>query len=285
MTARRGTARGRLAAGAVTLLLATAGATPAAAQVTGRGFIQASHLRFAASRSIEATTGSPTGFAYGGGAQIGIGWLFVQGGVERYEAAARRVFVLDDRVFDLGIPNRVTITPLQLTTGYRAGGRVRRLRRRRLRYVPVCESAPFGPQSGRPDAAPESAVAPPLGPPYGGDVRETHRSWHVLGGVETALLSWLWIGGEGQWTWVPDALGAAAFRPRSTRPTWAASRCGSSCRWGTDVRRTRLSGGAPLLRVLAVLAALSGALMIGTREVGHGQTPASNGGAWSRREA
>ena len=44
MTARRGTARGRLAAGAVTLLLATAGATPAAAQVTGRGFIQAMGL-------------------------------------------------------------------------------------------------------------------------------------------------------------------------------------------------------------------------------------------------
>ena len=43
------------------------------------------------------------------------------------------------------------------------------------------------------------------------------------------------------------------------------------------MRRTRRSEGAPLLRVLAVLAALSGALMIGTREVGHGQTPASNG--------
>ena len=208
MTARRAAARTRLAAAGATLLLVAAWAPPAAAQVTGRGFIQASQLRFAASRSIEATTGSPTGFAYGGGGQIGIGRLFVQGGIERYEAAGRRVFVLDDRVFDLGIPNQITITPLQLTAGYRSRGRVAGYGGGGVGVYRFSESAPFGPQSGRPDSAPESAVVPPLGPPYGGDVRETHRSWHVLGGVETALLPWLWIGGEGQWTWVPDALGA-----------------------------------------------------------------------------
>ena len=209
MTARGAAVVGRYLGGCVSaFLVAAAWAPPAAAQVTARGFVQASHLRFAASRSIEATTGSPTGFAYGGGGQMGIGWLFVQGSVERYEAAGRRVFVLDDRVFDLGIPNRVTITPVQLTAGYRAGGRVAGYGGGGFGMYRFAESAPFGPRSGSPDAAPEGAMVPPLGPPYGGDARETHRSWHVLGGVETALLSWLWIGGEGQWAWVPDALGA-----------------------------------------------------------------------------
>ena len=176
--------------------------------MAARGFVHASHLRFAASRSLEATTGSATGFAYGGGGQLGVGWLFVQGSVERYETDGRRVFVLDDQVFDLGIPNRINITPVQLTAGYRAGARVAGYGGGGFGVYRFSESSPFGPRSGRPDAAPESAVVPPLGPPYGDDLRETYRSWHVLGGVETALLSWLWIGGEGQWTWVPDALGA-----------------------------------------------------------------------------
>lgn len=207
MTARRATARGCLAACAAALLVA-AWAPPAAAQVTARGFVQASHLRFAASRSLEATTGSATGGAYGGGGQVGFGRLFVQGSVERYQADGRRVFVLDDRVFDLGIPNRIDITPVQLTAGYRAGSRIAAYGGGGIGWYRFAESAAFGPRSGRPDGAPEGAMVPPLGPPYGDDTRETRRSYHVLGGVETPLLSWLRIGGEGQWTWVPDALGA-----------------------------------------------------------------------------
>ena len=199
----------RRAAAAAAVLLALAWAPAAAAQVRVRGFVQASHLRFTASRSIEATTGSPTGAAYGGGGQVGFGWLFVQGSIERYAAAGSRVFVLDDRVFDLGIPNRITITPVRLTAGYRAGSRLAAYGGGGIGLYRFAESAPFGPRAGRPDTAPEGATVPPLGPPYGDDVRDSHRGWHVLGGVETPLLRWLWIGGEGQWTWVPDALGAA----------------------------------------------------------------------------
>lgn len=207
---RRGTRiRGRrLGVCAAAVLMSLAWAPSASAQVSVRGFVQAAHLRFAASRSIEATTGSPAGAAWGGGAQVGFGRLFVQGSIERYRADGRRVFVLDDRVFDLGIPNRIAITPVQLTAGYRTGSRVAAYGGGGIGVYRFAESAPFGPRAGSPADAPEGAMVPPLGPPYGGDVRETHRGWHVLGGVETPLQRWLWIGGEAQWSWVPDALGA-----------------------------------------------------------------------------
>lgn len=204
---------------AAVVLLGTLAATSAAGQVSVRGFVQAGLLRFAADESIAAITGRPGGAVYGGGGQVGVARLFVEGSVERYAAAGRRVFVFEDRVFDLGIPNRITITPVQVTVGYRMGPRgpwrLAGYGGGGLGVYRFAEVAPFGPRAGQSPRAPAEAVVPPLGPPYGDEVRETHRSYHVLGGVETPLLRWLRVGGEGQWTWVPNALGegaaAAAF--------------------------------------------------------------------------
>lgn len=201
----------RLGICASIFLVGTVAPPPAAGQVAVRGFVQAGLLRFAADESFTAITGRPGAAVYGGGGQIGVASLFVQGSVERYAAAGRRVFVFEDRVFDLGIPNRITIVPVQVTAGYRM---TRRGRWRLAGYgggglgaYRFAESAPFGPRTGDPPEAPAEAAVPPLGPPYGDEVRETHRSYHVLGGVEAPLLPWLWLGGEGQWTWVPGALG------------------------------------------------------------------------------
>ena len=214
MSPRRAIAAGRARriglCAAIVLLDVLAGA-PAAGQVTVRGFVQAGLLRFAAHESFAAITGRPGGAVYGGGGQIGVARLFVQGSVERYAAAGRRVFVFEERVFDLGIPNRITIMPVQVTVGYRMTPRGRwRLAGYGgggLGAYRFAESAPFGPRAGDPPEAPAEAVVPPLGPPYGDEVRETHRSYHVVGGVEAPLLPWLRLGGEGQWTWVPGALG------------------------------------------------------------------------------
>ena len=193
------------------VLLGTLAASPAAGQVAVRGFVQAGLLRFAAHESFSAVTGRPGGAVYGGGGQVGVARLFVQGSVERYAAAGRRVFVFEDRVFDLGIPNRITITPVQVTAGYRMGPRspwrLAGYGGGGLGVYRFAEAAPFGPRAGRPAGGAADAVVPPLGPPYGDDVRETYRSYHVLGGVESPLLPWLRLGGEGQWTWVPNVLG------------------------------------------------------------------------------
>ena len=128
---------------------------------------------------------------------MGLGRFFVQASVDRYEKTGQRLFVSDDELFELGIPNTVTVTPIQVTAGYRqagTGGLVGYLGAGAgvLLYK---EQSSF--------ASPEDNL----------DVK--HASYHILGGVEWPLWSWLWVGGEGQWTSVPDALGergvSAAF--------------------------------------------------------------------------
>ena len=42
------------------------------------------------------------------------------------------------------------------------------------------------------------------------DVSERFTGYHLLGGAEFRLSRWLGLAGEGQWTTVPDALGANA---------------------------------------------------------------------------
>lgn len=167
---------------------------PAGPRRSVRGFVQAGWLRFAAGDSFEAVTGSAAGFVYGGGVQFGLSnGFFLQGSVERYAARGQRVFVHAGQVFALGIPHEVMITPIRLSAGYRrtlrpgldgyvgAGGGVHLLE----------ERAPFGPPDG--DAA----------------AAGRHGGGHALFGVETPLRPWLRVGGEGQWTWAPGAIGAA----------------------------------------------------------------------------
>lgn len=173
---------------------AIAAAPPAAGtRRSVRGFVQVGWLRFSAGDSFEAVTGSAAGFVYGGGVQFGLSnGFFLQGSVERYAARGQRVFVHAGQVFALGIPHEVAITPIRLSAGYRrtlrpgldgyvgAGGGVHLLE----------ERAPFGPSDG------DAAVG-------------RHGSGHALFGVETPLRPWLRVGGEGQWTWAPGAIGAA----------------------------------------------------------------------------
>lgn len=159
-----------------------------------RGFVQIGWLQFSAGDSFEAVTGSAAGFVYGGGVQFGLSsGFFMQGSVERYAARGQRVFVHAGRVFGLGIPHEVAITPIRLSAGYRrtlrpgldgyvgAGGGVHLLE----------ERAPFGPSDDDEAAA------------------GRHGGGHALFGVETPLRPWLRVGGEGQWTWAPGAIGAA----------------------------------------------------------------------------
>ena len=162
-----------------------------------RGFVQAGGHWFTAADSFEAVTGSRVGLLYGGGGQVGLGSFFVQASVERYEETGQRVFVFNDELFELGIPNTVTVTPIQATAGYRqagAGGLVGYL----------------GAGVGVLLYKEESAFSLPED-----NVDEKHASYHILFGVEWPLAPWLWVGGEGQWTYVPDAIGeqgiSAAF--------------------------------------------------------------------------
>ena len=160
------------------------------------GFGQIGIIRFAAADSFETVTGSEFGIMYGGGAQVALrNGFFVQGSVERYEDSGQRVFVFRnestavDEVFPLGIRNTITVTPIQVTAGYR-------------QVAPSGLAGYLGAGGGVHLYKEESEFALPQD-----NIDEKFASYHILGGAEWPLWLWLWVGGEGQWTWVPNALG------------------------------------------------------------------------------
>lgn len=176
-----------------------------AASASGRAidvsaFAHVGSLFPAATESFDAVLGKTSGRAIGAGGEVRIRrgplrHVFVRVDLSRFEETGERVFVFENQVFELGIPLTVTLTPLELTGGYRV---------------------PFRRASGRPF---------PL-VPYGGlgigslqyrerssfasadeDVDERFASYHVLGGVDVAVWRWIGVGVEGQYRWVPDGLG------------------------------------------------------------------------------
>jgi hypothetical protein len=167
-------------------------AAAAAASRTGdlmiRGFGQYGGVLFTANDSFDAIFGTGFGWSYGGGAQVVLpNGLFVQGSVERFRDTGSRVIVSEAQVFRTDIENKVTLTPIQGTVGYRdpRPGRLAGYLGGGVGWHQLKEESP---------ALAESAD-------------EGHFGYHVLGGAEFRLGGWLWLAGEVQWASVPDAIG------------------------------------------------------------------------------
>ena len=156
-----------------------------------RGFFDVGVTIFSAKDSFEAMTGSATSPVYGGGGEVVLrqGWFF-GGRVARVARDGHRVFVSDGEVFDLGLDTTITITPIELTGGYRFTAPRRRL----IPYV--------GGGIGSYRYREESEFATDEE-----DVDESFTSYHLLGGAEYRISRWLGVAGEAQWTTVPDAIG------------------------------------------------------------------------------
>jgi opacity protein-like surface antigen len=99
------------------------------------------------------------------------------------------VFLHDGERFPLGIPATITVTPVELTGGYRFD--------RGARVVPY---AGGGLGWHRYEEASEFADS-------GENVKESFTGYHVIGGAEVRILRWIGAAGEFQWATVPDALG------------------------------------------------------------------------------
>ena len=97
---------------------AAAAKTPA---VTFRPFFLVAGEQFAASKTFDAVFGMASVRPFfGGGVQVT--WrrgFFVEVGVSRFSSTGQRVFVSDGRTFPLGIPLLVSVTPVDITGGYR----------------------------------------------------------------------------------------------------------------------------------------------------------------------
>ena len=169
-------------------------AAPAYAQsrVEIGGFATIGSMTFTAADSFDAVLGSHRGAIYGGGARVGLplGGLFVEVGAWRFTQDGERVFISGDEVFPLGIPVEVTITPLEITGGWR----FRNFSQRILPY------AGGGWSSYRYQETSQFADVAE-------NVEDRFSGFHLMGGVEVKLLRWLGVAGELTWATVPDSIG------------------------------------------------------------------------------
>jgi opacity protein-like surface antigen len=156
-----------------------------------RGFGQVGGTRFAASDSFKAVLGGPSGVIWGGGVEaIFAQNYFVNVRASRFQKDGPRVFVLNQQVFDLGVPTTVRVTPIEVSGGYRfkAGGpQLIPYAGGGIGWYRYSETADFASN--------------------GDDLKETHTGYHVLGGVEYRLSRLFGVAGELEWSTVPDALG------------------------------------------------------------------------------
>jgi hypothetical protein len=157
-----------------------------------RGFATLGHITFQAQESFDTILDRHSGPVIGGGAQVLLPRdVFVEVAASRFAQQGERAFVTAaGDVFRLGIPVDVTITPLEITGGWRW--------RKWPRVIPYggvgYSSYAYRETSG-----------------FAGvddDVEERFGGFHFIGGAEFQPLRWLALGGEIVWASVPDALGA-----------------------------------------------------------------------------
>lgn len=162
-------------------------------------------IRFAANDSFETVLGRASGLVAGGGGQVLLPWgLYAELGVSRFTQDGERVFIgPGNEVFRLGVPTDITITPIELTAGWRY-----RLPSRPTRRAPVPRPSRVTVYGG---AGLSSYGYRETSEGAAGDdvVDDRFAGAHLVGGAEYALSRWIAIGGEVGWSSIADALGAA----------------------------------------------------------------------------
>jgi opacity protein-like surface antigen len=170
--------------------VAGAGAAAAPGAFRVRGFGEAAFQVFTASDSVRAIFDSPNGLFYGGGIDVTFARdLFVSVSATHFSREGERAIAYEDEVFQLGIANRVTITPIVVNVGYRPA-----LRRRLRPYVGIGGGAVL--YRERSDFATTDD-----------NVDKTGTAVQVLGGVEVPLGRWFALGVEGQYQSIRGILG------------------------------------------------------------------------------
>lgn len=155
-----------------------------------RAFGEAGGLLFNARNSFETILGRSVNTVYGVGGQLVFpNGVFAQVGINRVRATGTRALVSGGQVFTLPIANRLTVTPVQATVGYRAAPS-----HRVVTYV--------GAGMGWHTLEEDSPSVP------GTDIMNSrHVGYHILGGAELPIMRWFGLAGELQWSSVPKALG------------------------------------------------------------------------------
>jgi len=184
----------------IVLVAGLAVATPAAAQtppaVSIRPFVMATAQSFAASDTFDASFGKTVLPFFGGGIQVVVnGGFFVELGISRFRQTGERAFLSNGTPFRLGIPLTATVTPLELTGGYR-------FKLREYPRVRPYVAAGFGTYAYQETSSFAEA---------GEDVDTTHSGFVMNGGAEFRVHRWVGLAVDVQYSHVPGILGTGGL--------------------------------------------------------------------------
>jgi opacity protein-like surface antigen len=181
---------------AILVLLACACALPAPAAAQDapalalRPFALATEQSFAAIDTFDATFGHSTEPFFGGGVQLLIhDGIYVEFTASRFKKDGDRAFRSGGINYSLGIPLTATITPLELTGGYR------------FHFWPRVRPYVAG-GIGSYGYTETSGFADP-----GDDVSVRHKGYLANAGAEFRLHRWVGLGVDVQYSHVPGILG------------------------------------------------------------------------------
>jgi outer membrane protein W len=171
-------------------------AAPAAAQdpppLSIRPFVMATEQSFAAIDTFDATFSKTYFPFFGGGVQVVFNdAIFAEISASRFRQNGERAYLSGGKAFKLGIPLTATITPVEITGGYR-------FRLARLPRVRPFVAAGFGSYAYQETSSFAEA---------GDDVDTRHAGYVVNGGAEFRLHRWAGLAVDVQYSHVPGILG------------------------------------------------------------------------------
>jgi hypothetical protein len=180
----------------VFLFLSLGLAAPAAAQseppISIRPFFLATGQSFAAVDTFDAAFGKTYFPFFGGGGQVVFkGTYFVEVTASRFQENGQRAYLSGGKAFKLGIPLTATITPFEVTGGYR-------FRLRSLPRVRPYAAAGFGSYGYQETSSFADS---------GDNLDTRHAGFVVNGGAEFRLHRWIGVAVDVQYTHVPGILG------------------------------------------------------------------------------
>jgi opacity protein-like surface antigen len=161
-----------------------------------RPFFMMTGEHFAAKQTFDATFGRSFAPFFGGGLELVLSQLsgfYVDGAVSRFKKTGHRAFRANGQNFSLGIPLTATITPLEVSVGYRF-----RVSPRVFPYVGLgIGSYGYKETSDFSDA--------------GENVDTRHSGYLAVGGAEVRVHRLVGIAGDVQYTRVPGILGSGGI--------------------------------------------------------------------------
>lgn len=156
-----------------------------------RGIAMVAQNWLAAGSTFQAVLGTSQATELGGGLSLTQGSYFIDVTARRFAKDGERVFVQNGQVYPLGIDTSITMTPIDVSVGYRFRpfGRLRPYvggGYTRLKYEETADFAASG-----------------------DDVSESFNGFHLLGGGEWRLARFVGIATEAAWTRIAKAIGDA----------------------------------------------------------------------------